>query len=66
MVRIGALTLGVALGLAAPASAADQKVDIRFAAVAGDAPGGLRAGRSRARDDQQRRSWPTSASSSPT
>ena len=38
MIRIGALTLGVAFGLAAPASAADQKVDIRFAAVAGDAP----------------------------
>jgi uncharacterized repeat protein (TIGR04052 family) len=38
MFRIGALTLGVAFGLAAPASAADQKVDIRFAAVAGNAP----------------------------
>src|SRR5687767_3154402 len=38
MIRIGATTLGVAFGLAAPASAADQKVDIRFAAVAGDVP----------------------------
>ncbi|MDA0182207.1 metallo-mystery pair system four-Cys motif protein [Solirubrobacter phytolaccae] len=38
LVRSGALALGIALVAAAPAVAKDQKVDIRFAGVAGDEP----------------------------